>query len=130
MPTKSRKLAKRSAVNPNPSTNVFATFTVEGRHELLKSIACKHELFGLLPSSTPNQKNQVSWFVVQLAQSKNIRSHLTRLDQIASTFTVLVGDPAKRDDIDDLIVAMGKSHVLDPVEVAQLTAAHLAEKHA
>tara|TARA_R110002051_G_scaffold3571_1_gene19378 strand:+ start:535 stop:801 length:267 start_codon:yes stop_codon:yes gene_type:complete len=75
-----------------------------------------------------NERELVSDFVVQLARCKNVKSQLTRVDQLASTFTILAGEPAKRDEIDDLIVKMGQLDVLTPSEVTYITAAHIAEK--
>lgn len=130
MSPKTRKSPKIAASGTLFGASHFAIHSLEGRNALLLSIAKKHGLSDLVYQAEFDQKNQVSRFVFRLAESKNIQSCLTRLDQIATTFTVLVGDPAKRNEVDDLIVAMGKKQVLDSVEVAQLTAARLAEQRA
>lgn len=103
--------------------------TIEGRKVFISNLATHHGMASYTISyEFSNERELVSDFVVQLARCKNVKSQLTRVDQLASTFTILAGEPAKRDEIDDLIVKMGQLDVLTPSEVTYITAAHIAEK--
>ena len=102
---------------------------MEGRLALIEALAIKHNLVFVPSYDAGANKDLISKFVVQLAESRNIKPDLSGLDQIASTFTILAGEPAERERVDDLIVALGRQKVLNSKEVAQLTAAHVAEQY-
>lgn len=123
--TKQKRAARSSQTTCYVSFNVLQSS--EGRKALIHNLVERHELRLISSDYAQLEPDSIRCFVIELARSKHVFPQLTNLDQIASTFTVLAGEQAKRDEVSDLLVALGHNHILSSQEIAQLSAAYVAE---
>jgi hypothetical protein len=68
-------------------------------------------------------------FVINLAREHGVKYTPTRADVMAGVITRLSGDDVEQDDIDDLIVALSRAHIIDGDEFVTLIGRHFEEKH-
>lgn len=108
----------------------YKGFTAEGRSEFIRYLSSKYSTQVYMTDFGRSNEQSIYSFVVSLADYSKIKPARNGFDDIALAFTKLAGETAACDLFDEYIVALGKSDILEPIDVVGLTVAHLAESAA